>query len=121
MRYGFTNTGKARLTQSWYSLQKKRTRTPPTCFLRGSLLRSRLALHRVTFFCIGANKHFVRNLSHVLGVQKSIMLSNAYLTCKIVQDMVLNVYGETEMAKKEKRTVTGHALVAPDWSGRKHG
>ena len=99
----------------------KQDEPPNEYFARGSVLRSRLALHRVTFFCIGANKHFVRNFSHVHGVQKSILLSNAYLTCKIVQDMVLNVYGETEMAKKEKRTVTGHALVAPDWSGRKHG
>ena len=88
---------------------------PSEYFARGSELRNRLALHGVTFSDVDANQHFARNLSHVFGMQKSILLSNADLTCKVLEDVVLNAYGEMEMAREEeKRTGTGHALVAPD-------
>ena len=87
-----------------------------------SVLRSRLALHGVTFSDIAANQHFARSISHVSGVQKSILLSNADLTCKLLDDVVLSAYGEIEVAREEeKRTRKGHALVAPDWSGRVNG
>ena len=68
---------KARLTQSWYSLRMKQHEPPNEYFARGSALRSRLALHGVTFSDVDANQEFARNLSHVFGVQKSILLSNA--------------------------------------------
>lgn len=44
------------------------------------------------------------------------------MACKVLEDVVLNACGETEMAREqEKRTGTGHALVAPDWPGRGDG
>ena len=113
---------KARLTQSRYSLRMKEHEPLDEYFARDSVLRSRLALHGVTFSGVDANQHFARNLSHVFGVQKSILLSNADLTCKALEEVVLNAYGEMVMAREEeKRTGTGHALVAPDWSGRGNG
>ena len=86
------------------------------------MLRSRLALHGVTFSDVDANQQSAGNLSHGFGVQKSILLSNADLTCKILEDVVLSAYGEMEMAREEeKRTGTGHAPVASDWSGQGNG
>ena len=86
------------------------------------VLRRRLALHGQTFSGVYANQHFACSLSLDYRVQNSILLSNADLTRKVLQDLMLSAYREMEIARgKKKRTGTGNALVAPDWSGRGNG
>ena len=109
---------RARLTQAWYNLQMKEGEPPNEYFARGSVIRSQLGSHGMVFSDVDANHHFVRNVSHVFGVQKSILLTNADLSRQVLEDVVLSAHGEMEMAREqERRNGTGHALVAPD-SGR---
>ena len=57
----------------------------------------------------------------MFGIQKRILLTDADLSRKVLEDVVLSAYGEMEMAREqEMRNGTGHALVAPD-SGRGNG
>ena len=95
---------------------------PNEYFARGSALRYRLSQHGMTISGVDANQHFARKLSHVFVVQKNILLANADLTSKVIEDVVLCACGEMEMAREnEKRTGTGYDLGAPDCSGRGDG
>ena len=112
---------KARLTQAWYSLRIKYGESPNEYFARASVIRSRLGSHGMAFTDVDANHHLARNLSHAFGIQTSILLTNPDLSRKALEDVVLNAYGEMEMAREQEMTNgTGHALIAPD-SGRGNG
>ncbi|CAN0528214.1 unnamed protein product, partial [Laminaria digitata] len=117
-----SSADKARLTQAWYDLRMKGNETPDEYFARGSVLRSRLANHGTVITAVDANHQFARRLSPAFAVQKSILLSNAELSCQVLEDVVLSAFSQMEMAREEEeRNGTGHALVAPDWSGRGFG
>ena len=112
---------KARLTQAWYSLRMKDAESPNEYFARGSVIQSQLGSHGMAFSDVDGNHHLDRNLSHAFGIRKSILITIADLSLKVLEDVVLSAYGEIEMAREqEMRNGTGQALVAPD-SGRGNG
>ncbi|CAN0427309.1 unnamed protein product [Scytosiphon promiscuus] len=87
---------------------------PNEYFARGSVIRSRLSSHEVLFSDQDANRHFARNLSHIFQVQKSILLANADLSYKVLEDVVLSAQTEMEMARgQELMDEAEHALILP--------
>ena len=113
---------KARLTQAWYSFGMKDGEAPIEYFARGSALRNQLGTHGVIHTDNEVNQHFARNLTPDYSVQKSILLAKDELTRKVLEDVVLNAYGEMEMAKeKGTRDGKGHALFVADSGGRGNG
>lgn len=72
----------------------KKHEPPNEYFVRGSVLRSHLALHGVAFSDVDANNFFARNIFRVFRVQKSFSLSNAELTSKVLEDVVISAHGE---------------------------
>ena len=79
------------------------------------MLRIQLGTHVVIHSDINVNQHFARNLTRYYSVQKNIVLAKEESSRKVFEDVVLNTYGEMEMAKgKGTRYEKGHALFVAD-------
>ena len=113
---------KAKITQAWYSFGMKDGEAPNANFARGSVLRSQLGTDRFIHTENNVNQNFARNLISDYSVQKSILLAKEELSRKVLEDVVLNAYGEMEMAKeKGMRDGKGQALFLADLGGRGNG
>ena len=89
--------------------------------MRGSVLKSRLAQRGVKFPALDANQHFDEYFLHIFRVKKRIMLSNADLTSRVRQDVVLRAFREVDMATEEEKKLGNETYRCPDWSGRGNG
>ena len=73
--------------------------SPNENFARGCVIQSQLGTHEMAFSDVDDNHHPARNLSRAFGIQKSILLTNAGLSRKVLENVVLSAYGEMEMAR----------------------
>ena len=88
---------------------------PNEYFARGSVLRNQLGTNGVIHTDNDVNQHFARNLTPDYSVQKIMLLAEEELTRKVLEGVVLNAYGEMEVAKeKGTRDEKGHALFVAD-------
>ena len=113
---------KAKLTQAWYIFGLRDGEAPIEYFAGGSVLRNQLGTHGVIHTDNDVNQHFARNLTPDNSVQKSILLAKEELSRKVLEDVVLNAFGEMEMAKeKGARDEKGHSFFIADSGGRGNG
>ena len=78
---------------------------PNEYFARGSVWRRRLAQHGVTLSDVDAYQQFARTFPVFLECERAFFLSNAELTCNVLEDVVLSAYGfgEGERGGEEDR------------------